>query len=297
MNSLTITAPPAPLPVVPDGRAPVQPTHASPSLLPAPEPSADYDALGEMYALMAQNRRLGMRQAVHDVKGNRIQQDAIRYQAREALERAREEQEDAGVFGKLGSKLGTVGQIAAVVGAAALIVGTGGAAAPVVILAIAGAAMSTAAFVQSETQFMQEMGMDDKTAFWVQIGLAGGGAVCSGGAGIAAAGGTAASAAQAATTIQKASRVVGAAASIVHGVAGGTSAYANLRAGLCEADAQDHLADAAKERAAEARLERMLKQLLIALEDSEKSDERALGHLRGAIEAKGAALVMASARV
>jgi hypothetical protein len=33
------------------------------------------------------------------------------------------------------------------------------------------------------------------------------------------------------------------------------------------------------------------------MESSEKSDQRTLGHLRGAIEAKGTALMMASARV
>jgi hypothetical protein len=266
-------------------------------LLPEPAAVPELDALGEMYALMAHNRRLGVRQAANDIEGNKVKQEAVRYQARKALAAALEEQKDAGMFGELGGKLGTVGKVAAVVGAVALVVGTGGAAAPVVVLAIAGATLSTAAVVQSETRFLQKCGVDDKTAFWLELGFAGGGAICSGGAGALAACGTAANAAQTATSLQKGAQMVGAGAALVGGAAGTASAYAGLRAGLCNADAEEHLADAAKERAAEERLERMVKHLLAALTDSEKSDERALGHLRGAIEAKSSALVLASARV
>jgi hypothetical protein len=269
------------------------------TLLPAPETEGSLDAMAELYAVMADNRRASRANSFSDVATRREKIRFARQKLREALKKAEEEKDQGGMFGSLGKKLGTVGKIAAIAGAVALVVGTGGAGLAGV-LAISAVCLSGAAFAQSETRFLQKLGMDDNAAMYTELGLVGASALCSGGAGLAALGAssasTAATAAETATELEKGAHLVGAAASITSGASGSASAYASWRAGECAANAEDHMTDAAAEQATEERLERLLMQLIDQIADTEKSDERTLGQLRGAIEAKGTALLIASRR-
>jgi hypothetical protein len=289
MTSAVETRPIAPIP-----EQPATPQSQGPSSSLLPDPSAsDLDAMSQLFALISDQRRDNLERGKGDVEALRDRKRDLQERMMTALKKAEADEDDAGVFGAFSGKFGTAAQIAAIAGAVALTVGTGGV---VGALAIAGAALSAAAFTQSETRVLQRLGMDDETAGYVEIGLMAGGAACSGGSGAASLCG-AGGAAAAATTVEKAAQIVGAAASIVAGASSATAAYTGWRAGEAEADALEHGADASDESAKQARLERMLLQLIDEIEDSERSDERTLGHLRGAIEAKGGALLMASARV
>src|SRR5688572_21762772 len=141
------------------------------SLLPAPEPSHSLDAMSELYALMSLNRSVGDQKAKGDAEGMLDRKKMLRAKALAELEKADEEKDKGGVFGKLGGKCSKIAQIAAIAGAVALAVGTGGVGA-VGALAIAGAVMSSAAFAQSETHYMEKwFGADAKTASYITIGL------------------------------------------------------------------------------------------------------------------------------
>lgn len=271
------------------------PAAGTASLLPEPSVDTNLDAMSALYALMSEQRRVNADKSKGDAEGLLEKKKFFRERAIEALKKAEEELEDGGVFGDIGKKLGTVGKIAAIAGAAALIVGTAGTGA--VALAIAAAVLSTAAFAQSETRYLQELGVDDKTAMYMELGMVAGSALCSGGAGLAAVANAGSSTATTVTAFEKGAKIVGAAATITSGATGAAGAYAGWQQGVHEANAEEHLADAAGERASQDRMQRLLLRLIDEIEDSEKRDERTLGHLRGAIEAKGVALVMASTRV
>lgn len=267
------------------------------SLLPEPAASVTMDSMSELYAVMSEQRRVSTEGGKGNAEALLESKKMMRARALEQVKKAEDDEEKGGMFGKLGKTLGTVGKIAAIVGAAALVVATGGAGL-VGVLAISAVVLSSAAFAQSETRFLQHLGMDDKAAGYTELGLMGASAACSGGAGIAAATGAGASAAgaasEAATTFEKGALLVGAGASIVAGTCTSASAYAGWQKGEYEADAQQHMASAALANAKAAMLERTLTALIDQIEDSDKSDQRTLGHVRSAMEAKGAAVLMAS---
>jgi hypothetical protein len=298
MNSVTHAPPVQPTAALRTSSSGAAAPDANPSLLPEPSESVQLDAMSELYAAMAAMRRSNAAQGKGNAEGRLEQKKLHRQQAIEALKKAEEDQDSAGLLGGVANKLGTAGKIAAVAGAVAMVVGTGGAG--IAVVAAAGVLLSGAAFVQSETKFLQELGMDNETAMYTELGMLGAGALCSGGAGVAAAceiGTAASTAAATAPAFEKGALVVGAAASVVAGVTGTVSAYAGWRAGEHQADAEEHMSDAAAEQAKAAQVQRLLLQLIDAMEQSEESDQRTLGHLRGAIDAKGSTPMMASARV
>jgi hypothetical protein len=100
----------------------------------------------------------------------------------------------------------------------------------VVILAIAGAAASTAGCVESETHVLQKLGVDAKADGWITVGLSLGGAVATGGAGLLGAGGAATQIGKVAGQMGTASTALGGAANGVSGGAGTAVAVFDARA-------------------------------------------------------------------
>lgn len=263
------------------------------SLLPAPEPQTNTDALSELYALMSDARRTGFDASRGNAEGLRARKQVARDRALRELRHAEEKARDAGNFLGIGGDLGEIAKIAAVVAAVGFAVSTGGAGV-VGVLAVSGAILSSAAMVLEKTEWLEDAGLDPKTATYVEIGLWVGGAACTGGAGIASLGG---SAAATASQLQKVGSFLGSAGTIISGASATGAGYAKWQQGECEGEAADLMADATADRAKAERADRMLGFLLDAIAASDKSDQRALGHVRSAIEAKDGALLMASRRV
>ncbi len=252
------------------------------SLMPVPT-ALPTDDLSALFAIMAKNRQLGMQHSVKDIRNTQAARRRAFQRAKAALAKALKAKKKGGFWRKLAGKCLKIAKIAVVAAAIATAVGTGGAAAPVVILAWSAAGMSTAAFIQGETHYLQKMGMSDKAAGWTEFGLT---------VGAGAAGGVATfcSESSLATGFSKAAE----ATALGAGVAGGVATW---QASKYEAEELDHRADAVAAKGAEQMLERMIAMMLSDLEHSEKSDERTLDHLKGAIEAKGEALVLAGKKV
>lgn len=252
------------------------------ALLPTPT-STETDQLSELFALMAKSRQLGLRQSVQDVENTNGARKRAWQHAKAEMLRAHAERKESDFFHDLAGTCLRVAKVAAVVAAVAAAVGSGGAAAPVVALAWAGAGMSTAAFIQGETGYLQKLGMSDREAGWTELGLGLGGGAATGGAlmiepGISA------------HWISQGSLACA-------GVAGSAGGAAHWRASTHEANSQTHEARAASAAASEDRLERLLRTVLADIEAAEKSEDRTLNHLREAIGSKSETLVVAARRV
>ncbi len=260
-----------------------------------PQPSVEGDPMAALYTLLSQNRTASLKQGIGDLHRSRKLKKQELDRAKAALREAAKAQKKGGFFSRLAKKCAGIAKYAAVAASVALAVGTAGAGTPIAILAISGAAMSTAAVVQSETQILQKMGMSDDWANGFQTGLMIGGAACglaTGAALLCGAGGQVA-----ASSLQVAAQKLGSAAAGVQGLSTAAGGYAGWQAGEANADATKQFAEVAKARAAEERLERMVMQILSDIEASEKADQRTLGHLRGAIEARDNTLSICSTKV
>jgi len=252
------------------------------------------DDMAAVFALMAKGRQLDLRRSASDIRHAQNARRREWQKAKQALAKALAAKKKRGFWSKLASKCGKLAKYAAVAAAVAAAVGTGGAAAPVVILAWTGAGLSAAACVQGEAHVLQKLGVSDKWAERVEVGMTVGAAVASGAAcgwQIAESGEAAASGAE------KTARVFGAVSSGVSGASSAAGGYATWQAGLADGEALDAEAEAVAARGADAQLELMLLQLLNDLEDNEKSAERSAAALRGAMETKGDTLAMISKRV
>ena len=89
---------------------------------------------------------------------------------------------------RLGSVCGEVAKAASVVASIAAAVGTCGAATPLAAVAIGGAVLSTAGFLDGETHVLQKLGVDAGTADLVDMGMSLAGVAGSAGAGLLAGG-------------------------------------------------------------------------------------------------------------
>ena len=138
----------------------------------APNDSDDPDeALAGFLVLEAMSRGVGLDAAIKNVNQLRQQKQAEWEKQKAALMEAMKAKEHSSFWGKLGKICGTLGKIAAVVASVAVAVGTGGAGAPLV-LAVAGACLSAAALAQGEFHILQKLGVSDKVAGYIEIGMA-----------------------------------------------------------------------------------------------------------------------------
>ncbi|MEZ4225816.1 MAG: hypothetical protein R3B13_32990 [Polyangiaceae bacterium] len=264
----------------------------SPGALPGsllPMPDMNGDAMSGLYALFSKDHQLGLSSKIKDLRNAQRLKKQQWERAKAALKKAMKARKKGGFFKKLAKTCLKIARYAAVAAAVALAVGTGGAGV-VGALAIAGAVMSCTAMAQSEFQILQRLGVSEQWANGIEWGLTIGSAACTLGAGVATLFGASANASALGNTL-------GTAGACVQGVSTAGAGFATWQASEADSDALHHQANAAKERAEEARLERMLIQIMSEIESSEEADQRTLGHLRGAMEARDNAITMASTKV
>lgn len=190
---------------------------------------------------------------------------------------------------EIGAKV--VGEAAAAVGAAAVTAVTLGAGGPLLALVIIGIAMSATSMVESETHFMEKMGVNANVAAGISIGLAVGGAALTAGAGMASS-----TTAVASSTAGLASRI-GTAAAVTSGALQMTGGGAHIQTGMFQAEAKDAQGDVQAARYAIARSQRVQQMLIEGLVENAKSSQRTLVTLQGAITTQAQTVAIATMRV
>jgi hypothetical protein len=289
------------------------------SLLPPPSTTAlAADAMSTLYLLMSKQRDRDMvsgqaqvalehRQAMNDLA---------------AQSKALKDQVDAentaatwGVFAKVAAVIVTV------VSAVASVFTCGAASG----LLVASAFLSAAAFTESEVHVVGKLSGSDAASTGTSIGLGVASAICSfgataagSGAGVAAqagatvaqvaatsvatsaqaAGTVAASATSVATTVTgcsiATSKLVAGAANIVSGAAQVAQGAADVGTAAWSYAGAEAATDAKQASVHEAKMNRLTDWILSAAKEADKSHERALSTLQGAMQTKGQTLVTAS---
>jgi hypothetical protein len=255
------------------------------SLLPEPN-AVPADPLMCIALLLNKGRGAGLKNALGDIRTEQNHKARMRKLEHAALREAREAKDEGGFWRDISKKCGTVGKLAAVGGSVALAAGTGGAATPAVVLAWSGAGLSAASFVQGETHALQALGVDDKWASGIELGMGVAGMVCCGGAGWAGA-------EQASEVLATTERV----AIGIGGVAQAASGVATLRSAQHQHREETFMSDALDAQLDAERMQRKIMRLISEVEGSEESDRNVMASLRGAIDARGEASLAASGRV
>jgi hypothetical protein len=199
---------------------------------------------------------------------------------------AMKQKEESSFWGKLGKVCGTLGKVAAVVASVAVAVGTGGAGAPLV-LAVAGAALSSAALVQGEFHVLQKLGVSDKVSGYIEIGMTLASVACSLGA-------SALKGAEAVSTFQKTMGYATKAIGVVGAGAAGAQGVAVIKKSRADGAAEDAYADAAQARLHESHFQWLLLAVLDDLDNSEKEHRRTVSRVTDAIETRDMTLTIAS---
>jgi len=260
------------------------------NLLLSPKDNVDPDeALAGFLVLEAMSHGVGLDAAIKNVNRLRQQKQAEWETQKAALMAAVQAEEHSSFWGKLGKICGTLGKIAAVVASVAVAVGTGGAGAPLV-LAVAGACLSGAALAQGEFHILQRLGVSDKVAGYVEIGMAVASIACSFGA-------SALKGAEAVSTFQKVMNTSGKVVAITGAVASGAAGVAAIEKGNADGDAQDWYAQAAKAKLDESHYDQLLTWVLGQLDNNEKEHRKMVNGVKDAIETRDATLAVASGAV
>jgi hypothetical protein len=237
-----------------------------PSLLPDPAAGAlaGADPLSMLYLFESKDQKLGVDQGAHRIAALQTEQHQALQQEQQAIEQAIQAQNNRSFWDDLGSVCGEVAKVAAVVASVAAAIATCGAAAPVaacVVCAIAGAALSTASFVDGEFHVLRSLGVDEGAAGWIDTGMAIGGAILSCGAGMGAGQQVATSTL---STVTRTGAVVAGAGEIARGAS-------TIAAGHAQAQSDQAAAD---EIAAQARSNHAQRFMQIAIDDTQNSDQQ-----------------------
>ncbi len=260
------------------------------NLLLAPSDHVDPDeALSGFLVLEAMSRGVGLEAAIKQVNQLRQEKRAEWEKQKAALMEAMKAKEHSSFWGKLGKICGTIGKIAAVVASVAVAVGTGGAGLPVV-LAVAGACLSSAALLQDQFHILQKLGVSDKAAGYIEIGMAVGGVACSFGASML-------KGAEAVSSFQKIMNTGEKVVAIGGAVATGAAGVAAIEKGRADGEAEDRYADAARAKLDESHFEQLLIWVLDQLDSSEKEHRKTVNGVKDAIETRDATLAIASGAV
>jgi hypothetical protein len=258
------------------------------SLLPMPQLGSG-DPLASLLALETASRGIGLNTAIKDINHIRMQKADEWKKQKADLQKAMSAHKKGGFWRKVGKICGTIAKVAAVVASIAVAACSGGAGAPLV-LAVAAACLSTAAFAQSEAHILEKLGVSEKVAGWAEFGMTIGSVVCTGGASLCGSG-------AALTAVQHGVQVGGEVVAVGGGVAAvgqGVSIYEQGQADAAEVDAY---ADIAKSKLVDSHLDQLLLTILDELDQNEKSFRRAVSNVKGATESAGATLVLAAGRV
>jgi hypothetical protein len=257
------------------------------NILVTPNDHIDPDeALSGFLVLEAMSRGVGLEAAIKNVNQIRQQKKAEWEKQKAALMEAMKAKQKSSFWGKLGKICGTIGKIAAVVASVAVAVGTGGAGAPLV-LAVAGACLSAASLAQGEFKILQKLGVSDKVAGYIEIGMSVASVACSFGA-------SALKGAEAVSTFQKIMNTSGKVVAIAGAVAGGAAGIASIKKGLADGEAQDWYAEVEQAKLNESHFEQLLIWVLDELENNEKEHRRTVNGIKDAIETRDATLAIAS---
>jgi hypothetical protein len=243
-------------------------TQGDPSLLPAPSPGAlgTNDGLSMLYYLESKDGQDGIQSGTKKVQGL----DAERKQALDKELKAIQQQDAAArqhsFWGDLGNVCGEVAKVASVVASVAAAVGTCGAATPLAAVAIGGAVLSTAGFLDGETHVLQKLGVEAGTAGLVDMGLSLAGAGASVGAGLVAGGKSASSAAE----------VVGRTAAVTAGVASVGKGASEIEASRALAAEDRATADQLDAQSQSDTLQRAVQRVLDEVSDADQKSQQVL---------------------
>jgi hypothetical protein len=244
------------------------------SLLPPPSPGAlgTNAGLSMLYYLESKDGQDGIQSGTKKVQGL----DTERKQALDKELKAIQQQDEAAkhhdFWSDLGNTCGEIAKVASVVASVAAAVGTCGAGAPLAAVAIAGAALSTAGFLDGETHVLQKLGVDAGTADLVDMGMSLAGAAASVGAGIAA-GGKAAS---------SATEIVGRTAAVTAGVASVGKGASAIEASQALAAEDRAVADQLDAQGQSDTLQRAVQRVLDEVSDADHKSQQVLKTLSGA---------------
>ena len=245
------------------GRAPQPASGERGSLLPDPTAGAlaGADPLSMLYLFESKDAQLGVASATRQITALQNERHQALQQEQQAIAKAIDAQNNHSFWDDIGSVCSEVAKVAVVVASVAAAVATLGAATPIAALAIAGAVLSTASFVDGECHVLRSLGVDDATAGWIDTGMAIGGGLLSCGAGVAA------GASAASSTLSAISR----AGSVVAGVGGIGSAAAGIGAGNAQAQGDRAAAD---QVAAKAQSDHAARLMQVVVDDTQSSDEQ-----------------------
>ena len=178
-----------------------------------------------------------------------------------------------------------VAEIAAVVvAAAASVVTFGAASAALVVIVVIGLSLTAAGMAESQFHYLEAAGVDPKVATWVGVGMSVVGAALTGGAGLAAGG------ASVASEVGSVAATAGSAAQVVQ-------ATAHVKNEQFRAEVVERDCDIKTIRYEIKHAEAMIAEVLAGIEESSKSNRRALETLSSAMQARGQSLVAATATV
>lgn len=237
-----------------------------PTLLPEPDVTAlaATDPMSLLYLFESKDGQSDTRGATTKIEALQAERHAALDHEQKAIEKAVEASKNHSFWDDLGSICGEVAKVAGVVASIAIAVGTCGAGTPIAAVAIAGAVLSSAGFVDGEFHVLQKLGVSADAAGWVDVGMSLGGAAASLGAGMAAGGATACGTA---STMTKASAMVGGAALVGKGA--GEIAAAQAQAKQDQAEADEISAQAQSDH-----IGRLIQQLVDETKESTEKSQR-----------------------
>jgi hypothetical protein len=234
------------------------------SLLPEPATSAlaGADPLSMLYLFESNDQQLDVDEGTKQISALETDRHQALQREQQAIAQALAAEHDHSFWDDLGSVFGEVAKVAAVVVSVAAAVVSCGATAPIAALAIAGAVLSTASFVDGEFHVLRSLNVDAGMAGWIDTGMAIGGAVCS------ALGATAATGAMG--LVERGGTIAAGAGAVGEGAT-------RIEAGRAQGRADQAAAD---QIAAQAVSDQSLRRTQIIVDDIRGSDEaarRALG--------------------
>ncbi len=147
------------------------------SLLPSPA-EVGGDAMLGMYALMSADRQAGKVSAFARAATSQRERKAAIAEELRRLQEAAKARDSGGFWGGLKKACSTLAKAGLVVAAVGSTVASGGLTGPLAAVAIAGVALSAGAFLQGETKILQELGVSDKVAGWIETGMSLGASAC-----------------------------------------------------------------------------------------------------------------------
>src|SRR5258708_32244025 len=149
------------------------PSSGEGSLLPSPDATAlvGRDPLSMLYLFEQKEQRLGLDEGTKRIEGVQSERNRSIDQELQAIAKQAEAAKHKSLWDDLGGVLGEVAKVAGLVASAAAVVCTAGAATPLLVLAVVGAAESAASVADGEVRGLVEKGVGAQTAGWLCVGV------------------------------------------------------------------------------------------------------------------------------